>query len=71
MIERIVHLGFEVRVEFTLADGNSLYAQVTRAQAEELEIAERQIVYVRPSTARVFEPETNGAPTPTEELQVA
>ena len=60
MIERIVHLGFEVRVEFTLANGNSLYAQITRAQAEELELEERQIVYVRPSTARVFEPASNG-----------
>ena len=69
MIERIVHLGFEVRVEFTLADGDSLYAQITRAQAEELEIAERQIVYVRPSTSKVFE--SNGSHPSTDELQVA
>jgi sulfate/thiosulfate transport system ATP-binding protein len=71
MIERIVHLGFEVRVEFTLADGDSLYAQITRAQAEELEIAENQIVYVRPSTARVFDSADNGSHPTTEELQVA
>ena len=69
MIERIVHLGFEVRVEFTLADGDSLYAQITRAQAEELEIAEKQIVYVRPSTSKVFE--SNGSHPSTDELQVA
>ena len=47
MIERIVYLGFEVRVEFKLADGDGLWAQITRAQADELEIAEGQIVYVQ------------------------
>ena len=55
MIERIVHLGFEVRVELTLADGDPLWAQLTRAQAEELELAEKQIVYVRPSRKKVFD----------------
>jgi sulfate transport system ATP-binding protein len=70
MIERIVHLGFEVRVELTLADGDGLWAQITRVQAEELELAENQIVYVRPSTARVFDETTNGHPT-TEELAAA
>ena len=41
MIDRIVHLGFEVRVELTLADESPLIAQLTRAQVEELELAER------------------------------
>jgi sulfate transport system ATP-binding protein len=71
MIERIVHLGFEVRVEFTLADGDGLYAQITRPQAEELELAENQIVYVRPSMARVFDSATNGRHPTTKELLVA
>ena len=31
MIERIVHLGFEVRVELELAEGEPLWAQLTRA----------------------------------------
>ena len=70
MIERIVHLGFEVRVEFTLSNGNALYAQITRAQAEELELEEKQIVYVRPATARVFEAPNGSHPT-TEELAAA
>jgi sulfate transport system ATP-binding protein len=69
MIDRIVHLGFEVRVEFTLANGEGLYAQITRAQAEQLEIAEHQIVYVRPQTAKVFDA-TNGSDPRTEELAV-
>ena len=55
MIERIVHLGFEVRVELELAEGEPLWAQLTRAQAEELELDEKQIVYVRPSRKKVFD----------------
>jgi sulfate transport system ATP-binding protein len=54
MIERITHLGFEVRVEFTLPNGQAAWAQVTRERAEELELAEKQIVYVRPGRSRVF-----------------
>src|SRR5213596_1003684 len=53
LIERIVHLGFEVRVELVLADGDHLWAQLTRSQAEELEISQGQIMYARPSRARV------------------
>jgi sulfate transport system ATP-binding protein len=69
MIERIVHLGFEVRVELALADGSDLWAQITRTQAEELELAENQIVYARAQRARVFD----GLPhrPPTEELVAA
>ena len=54
MIERIVHLGFEVRIELTRADGEKLWAQVTRDRCEELELEENQIVYLRPQHERVF-----------------
>jgi sulfate transport system ATP-binding protein len=54
MIERIVHLGFEVRVELLRADGEKLRAQLTRDRCEELELEVGQIVYVRPSHERVF-----------------
>jgi sulfate/thiosulfate transport system ATP-binding protein len=54
MIERIVHLGFEVRVEFTLQNGERAWAQVTREMAEELELREKQIVFVRVGRSRVF-----------------
>ena len=46
MIQRIVHLGFEVRVELVLDDGRRVSAQVTRNEVEELELLENQIVYV-------------------------
>ncbi len=54
MIERIVHLGFEVRVELVRADGEKLRAQVTRDQCEELELERGQIVYVHAGVERVF-----------------
>jgi sulfate transport system ATP-binding protein len=60
MIERVVHLGFEVRVELALADGSNPWAQVTKAEAEELELERGQIVYVRPSRRKVFGPEESG-----------
>jgi sulfate transport system ATP-binding protein len=69
MIDRIVRLGFENRIEMTLDDGNPLIAQLTRAQVEELELADGQIVYVDPSRARVFD--ENGADPRTEELMLA
>jgi sulfate transport system ATP-binding protein len=54
MVERLVHLGFEVRVELVRDDGQRLSAQVTREQAEALELERGQIVYVRPTRQTVF-----------------
>ena len=47
MVERLVHLGFEVRVELVRDDGTRLSAQVTREEAAALELEVGQIVYVR------------------------
>jgi sulfate transport system ATP-binding protein len=46
-VTRIVHLGFEVRVELELAGDGSVSAQLTRHEAEELELVPGDIVYVR------------------------
>ena len=54
MVERVVHLGFEVRAELVLGDGRRVSAQVTRNEADELELREGQIVFVRPSRTHVF-----------------
>ena len=54
LVERIVHLGFEVRVDLALGDGTPLQAQLTRDEADALELEERQIVYVVASEAKVF-----------------
>ena len=57
LVKRVVHLGFEVRVELTLPDGREIWAQVTRDTAQELELGEGQILSVRLPRPRVF----NGA----------
>jgi sulfate transport system ATP-binding protein len=54
MIDRIVHLGFEVRVELTLSDGDHLSVQLTRDEVDQLELTEGDIVFVRPRATKVF-----------------
>jgi sulfate transport system ATP-binding protein len=54
MIDRVVHLGFEVRVEFTLNDGRQAWAQLTREEADALELEQGQIVFVRTDRSRAF-----------------
>jgi sulfate transport system ATP-binding protein len=49
MIDRVVFLGFEVRVELVRQDGGHIWAQVPRDVAEGLELSRGQIVYVRPT----------------------
>jgi sulfate transport system ATP-binding protein len=53
-IVRIVRLGFETRVELVRDDGEQLAAQVTRDEADQLELEHGQIVYVRTVRERVF-----------------
>jgi sulfate transport system ATP-binding protein len=60
MVERVVHLGFEVRVELQLPDGSRARAQLTRAQAEDLEIDAGDIVYVRPPAGVPIDPSLRG-----------
>jgi sulfate transport system ATP-binding protein len=56
MIDRIVYLGFEVRVELTRQDGSKLSVQVPRDEVERLELTTGQIVFARASRERVFDP---------------
>jgi sulfate transport system ATP-binding protein len=56
LVERVAHLGFEVRVELKLQDGREIWAQVTREEAQQLEITEGQILSVRMPAPRVFTP---------------
>jgi sulfate transport system ATP-binding protein len=48
MVARVVHLGFEVRLELELQDGATARAQLTRSQTDQMELAPGDIVYVRP-----------------------
>jgi sulfate transport system ATP-binding protein len=61
MVERIVHLGFEVRVELTLPHGDHFSVQLTRDEVDQLELAEGQIVFVRARSTRVFAPNGGGS----------
>ncbi|MFL5869173.1 MAG: sulfate/molybdate ABC transporter ATP-binding protein [Thermoleophilaceae bacterium] len=64
MVSRVVHLGFEVRVELTLGDGSPLSAQITRVEADELELSAGDIVYVRTEAPRVFSESERPSETP-------
>ena len=69
MVQRIVALGFEIRVEFMLGDGTEVWAQLTRAELQQLELREGQIVYLRPGQTKSFNgisrrPIARGASTP-------
>ena len=64
MVSRVVHLGFEVRVELTLSDGSPLSAQITRVEADELELSAGDIVYVRTEAPRVFSESERPSETP-------
>jgi sulfate/thiosulfate transport system ATP-binding protein len=55
MVDRVVHLGFEVRAELALADGPSLSVQLTRDEAAALELAPGDIVWVGHTVAGVAE----------------
>jgi sulfate transport system ATP-binding protein len=53
-VERLVHLGFEVRADLVLHDGQRVWAQLSREEAEQLELHRGQILFVRPARTRSF-----------------
>jgi sulfate/thiosulfate transport system ATP-binding protein len=62
LVRRIVTLGFEVRVEVLLSDGTEVWAQLTRAELQRLELRQGQIAYLRPVQAKSFNgPELSAA----------
>ena len=56
MIERIIHLGFAVRVDLVRDDGERVTVQLTRDEEEQLELEQGQIVFLKPTRETVFEP---------------
>jgi sulfate transport system ATP-binding protein len=54
MVTRVVYLGFEVRVELELAPEGAVSVQLTKAEADELELRAGDIVQVRATTAPAF-----------------
>lgn len=45
-VERVVHLGFEVRADLALDDGREVWVQMTRDEATALELTEGAQVFV-------------------------
>jgi sulfate transport system ATP-binding protein len=64
-VERITHLGFEVRVDVLLDTGESTWVQLSRGAADELGLEESDAVRVAPS------PHARQAPTPLEPVASA
>jgi sulfate/thiosulfate transport system ATP-binding protein len=52
VVERLIWLGFEVRAELLPAEGERIAVQLSRAEADELELREGEIVHVRLASAR-------------------
>jgi sulfate transport system ATP-binding protein len=61
MVTRVVHLGFDVRVDLVRDDGEQLSAQLTRDEAAALELGTGNIVYVRPTRQTTFAQVSRGA----------
>ena len=53
-VVRIASLGFEVRVELALDGDREIWAQLTREEAEQLELREGQTVHIRPERTKTF-----------------
>jgi sulfate transport system ATP-binding protein len=56
VVGRLIHLGFEVRVELHLDDGREIAAQMTRKECDGLALTPGQIVYVQMEQATIFAP---------------
>ncbi|HEY9735644.1 MAG TPA: sulfate/molybdate ABC transporter ATP-binding protein, partial [Trichocoleus sp.] len=53
-VHRLVHLGWTIRVELILADGQGVTAYVTREQVQGLSLAPEQQVFLRPKSVKTF-----------------
>jgi sulfate transport system ATP-binding protein len=69
-IERLVHLGFEVRVELVRPDGHALHAQITREEARRLDLRTGETIHISLGRARVFDSGTGIETTRAEAMSV-
>jgi sulfate/thiosulfate transport system ATP-binding protein len=60
VVERVVYLGFEVRVELRRHDGVRFWARLLTEEAERLALLAGQVVFVKAHRARVFPHEQRG-----------
>ena len=48
VVQKVTHLGFEVRVQLALHDGREVWSQLTRTELDALGIEEGSVIYARP-----------------------
>lgn len=53
-VTRLIHLGWEIQAELTLADGQVVMANLTRERYDQLKLEPNQQVYVKPRDAKAF-----------------
>ena len=53
-VTRVIHLGWEIQAELTLADGQVVIAHLARERFDELKLEPQQQVYVKPKDAKAF-----------------
>jgi sulfate/thiosulfate transport system ATP-binding protein len=53
-VNRVIHLGWEVQAELSLADGQMIMAHLTRERFDQLQLEPQQAVYVQPKEAKSF-----------------
>jgi sulfate transport system ATP-binding protein len=54
IVKRVVHLGFEVRIEVALRDGSEIWVQLSRDESDNLQLEPGQAVFIRPEKTKVF-----------------
>jgi sulfate/thiosulfate transport system ATP-binding protein len=54
IVKRVLYLGFEVRIELALRDGQELWAQVSRNDVEALKLAPGQAIHITATREQVF-----------------
>ena len=54
IVKRVVHLGFEVRVEVALPDDHEIWIQLSRDRSEDLDLEPGRSVFIRPEKTKVF-----------------
>ena len=54
IVKRVLYLGFEVRIELALRDGQELWAQVSRNEIEGLKLQPGQAIFIQATREQVF-----------------
>jgi sulfate/thiosulfate transport system ATP-binding protein len=54
IVNRIIHLCWEIQAKLLLADGQLISAHLTRDRFDELKLEPQQTVYVKPKEAKSF-----------------